>query len=111
MLNEECDSADDFKHDLEKEHEVTKSLEHKLKVLREKESASCATNVMHHGSSQANPRAGLASWPMGSALIEQIKPATTAPVVPGTSQWWPDGVDQEGWSDEEVTSTRPALLK
>ena len=34
-----------------------------------------------------------------------------APVVPGTLQWKPDGVDQEDWSDAEVTSPRPALLK
>ena len=38
VLSEEHDCTDNFKHDLENECEVTKSLERELKTFKEKES-------------------------------------------------------------------------
>jgi hypothetical protein len=48
---------------------------------------------------------------MGSALIEWIEPETAAPVVLEPPLWQLDSIDQDDWSDKEVTSPKPALSK
>ena len=103
--------ADDFKSNLEKEREVTKSLEQELKTLKEKESAPHGTNKAHHNAQRATPRAGPSSRPMESALIERIQPATASQAVPENPQWQPGGIDLDDWSDKEVTTPKPALSK
>ena len=111
MLNEECDMTDDFKNYLEKEHEVTRSLEQELKTLREKGDTPCEMNEVPHNMPRTKPRAGPSSRPMESTLIEQIQPVTTSRVVPEMPQWQLGGIDPEDWSDKEVTTPKPALSK
>jgi len=50
MLEEERNTFDDLKHDLEKEHEVTKSLEQEIKMLKENENVPHKMGVVHHSS-------------------------------------------------------------
>ena len=95
MLNEERDMADDFKSDLEKEHEVTKSLEQELKTLKEKENAPHGMNKVHYNAQRATPRVGPSSRPMESALIEQIQPVTVSQAVPENTHWQLGGIDPD----------------
>ena len=79
-LNEERDMTDDFKNDLEKEHEVTKSLEQELKALKEKRSAPRETNDAPQNAPRAKPRAGPSSRPAESAQFKRIQTETTPQV-------------------------------
>jgi len=96
-----------LEHTLDKEHEKTKALEHKL--LRRKGGVTCLCSTFLHHSSCVEPGAGPSSQPDNAALIEQIELATTT-VVTDDILWQPGGVSIEDWSDE-VTTLKTALSK
>ena len=85
------------------------ALEHELK--RRKGDVMHLCSMFPRCSSCAKPGAGSSSGPDNGTLIEQTELATIAIVVTDDIPWQLDGIDIEDWSDKEVMTLKPALLK
>ena len=106
---EECKHTESLKHVLDEEHKKTRALDHKLK--RKKGGKMCLDSASPHYSSCVEPGARPSSWPDNTVLIDQMEPLTMTTVVADNVPWQLDSITIEDWSDEEVTTPKPALSK